>query len=265
MEGRASEEDYILEVVGPSDRLPFRAGENRLHFLRPFWLDDEREPFPWVYWNPEVRPCRINNLDPFKTLASRFLQSLPVGLGKKHDFKCCWIIDHSDAKVGAYLDSLLDNMDKLSRFDRLRARMAKVGSMGPRSILSTPAIFTGSVPYSTFTHLAVVAAGSSGGSQPKNVPPKTTLQKPIYMDGEEGAKEDSSADLEKRKRRRKLHESFLENTVLGEDTAWEHELHAESSRAHVLKANTRDFKPVGLESAISSNLKTEKELAAAKD
>ncbi|MED6206343.1 hypothetical protein PIB30_025888 [Stylosanthes scabra] len=32
-EGRISEEDYILEAVGPSDRLPLRARENRAHFL----------------------------------------------------------------------------------------------------------------------------------------------------------------------------------------------------------------------------------------
>ncbi|MED6140878.1 hypothetical protein PIB30_097672, partial [Stylosanthes scabra] len=29
----ASERDYVLEAVGPSDRLPFRAPEDRTHFL----------------------------------------------------------------------------------------------------------------------------------------------------------------------------------------------------------------------------------------
>ncbi|MED6226647.1 hypothetical protein PIB30_105930, partial [Stylosanthes scabra] len=36
---------------------------------RPFWLDDEEKPFPWVYWNSEARECRITALDPQETLA----------------------------------------------------------------------------------------------------------------------------------------------------------------------------------------------------
>ncbi|MED6139050.1 hypothetical protein PIB30_080224 [Stylosanthes scabra] len=35
----------------------------------PFWLDDEGKPFSWVYWNSEVRECRITALDPLDTLA----------------------------------------------------------------------------------------------------------------------------------------------------------------------------------------------------
>ncbi|MED6123135.1 hypothetical protein PIB30_046394 [Stylosanthes scabra] len=70
---------------------------------RRFWLNDEGKPFPWVYWNPEAGECRITTLDPLETLAFQFLQSLPVGLGKKSNFKCRWIIDHSDAKFGAFL------------------------------------------------------------------------------------------------------------------------------------------------------------------
>ncbi|MED6198487.1 hypothetical protein PIB30_066761 [Stylosanthes scabra] len=87
---------------------------------RPFWVDDERKPYPWVYWNSMAREYRITALDPLETLAFDFLQSLPVGLGKKSNFRCRWILDHSDAEVGAFLDSLLVDMDKQSRFDRLR-------------------------------------------------------------------------------------------------------------------------------------------------
>ncbi|MED6184722.1 hypothetical protein PIB30_050220 [Stylosanthes scabra] len=105
----------------------------------PFWLDDEGEPFPWVYWNPEVKDCHINVLNPLETLAFEFLQSLSAGLGKKSNFKCHWIIDHSDAEVGAFLDSLLGDMGKQTRFDRLRLKMA---GTGPRSILSTPIVPT---------------------------------------------------------------------------------------------------------------------------
>ncbi|MED6195087.1 hypothetical protein PIB30_034631, partial [Stylosanthes scabra] len=70
---------------------------------RPFWIDDERKPFPWVYWNSGARECRITALDPLETLAFEFLQSLPVGLGKRSNFWCRWILDHSDAEVGAFL------------------------------------------------------------------------------------------------------------------------------------------------------------------
>ncbi|MED6197558.1 hypothetical protein PIB30_057552 [Stylosanthes scabra] len=157
-------------------------------------------------------------------LASRFLQSFPVGLGKTLNFKCRWIIDHSDVKVGAYLDSLHGNIDKQSRFDWLRVKMDEVGGIGPRSILPAPSTLIGSAHPFASEHLAVAAADSSGGSQPKNVPLKMTLQKPICLDGEEGAKEDSVANLKQRKQRHKYLESFPENTVLGEDAAWEHEV-----------------------------------------
>ncbi|MED6117400.1 hypothetical protein PIB30_109683, partial [Stylosanthes scabra] len=70
---------------------------------RPFWIDDEGRPYPWVYWNPEARECRVMALDPLETLAFDFLQSLPVGLGKRSNFRCRWILDHSDAEVGAFL------------------------------------------------------------------------------------------------------------------------------------------------------------------
>ncbi|MED6140348.1 hypothetical protein PIB30_092296 [Stylosanthes scabra] len=53
---------------------------------RPFWLDDEGAPFPWVYWNIEVGDFRVIVLDPLETLAFEFLQSLPAGLGKKSNF-----------------------------------------------------------------------------------------------------------------------------------------------------------------------------------
>ncbi|MED6114493.1 hypothetical protein PIB30_080761 [Stylosanthes scabra] len=159
---RAAEGDYVLEAAGPSDRLPFRAQEDRVHFLwvyselftrlgvrlhftdfqregrklfdsfeesiqefkwhyfkvlplpgkLPFWLDDEGAPFPWVYWNAEVGDFRVTALDPLETLVFEFLQSLPAGLGKKSNFKCRWILDHSDVDVGAFLDSFLKDMEK---------------------------------------------------------------------------------------------------------------------------------------------------------
>ncbi|MED6209695.1 hypothetical protein PIB30_057218 [Stylosanthes scabra] len=73
---------------------------------RLFWLDDEGAPFPWVYWNAEVGDFRITALDPLETLAFEFLQSHPASLGNKSNFKCRWILDHSDADVGAFLGTL---------------------------------------------------------------------------------------------------------------------------------------------------------------
>ncbi|MED6113333.1 hypothetical protein PIB30_069811 [Stylosanthes scabra] len=102
---------------------------------RPFWVDDEGKPFPWVYWNSEARECRITALDPLETMAFEFLQSLLVGLGKRSNFRCRWILDHSDAEVGAFLDSLLTDMEKQSRYDRLKQKMAEVVGVGPRSVL----------------------------------------------------------------------------------------------------------------------------------
>ncbi|MED6174284.1 hypothetical protein PIB30_067687 [Stylosanthes scabra] len=40
---------------------------------RPFWVDDEGESYPWVYWNSGARECRITALDPLETLAFDFL------------------------------------------------------------------------------------------------------------------------------------------------------------------------------------------------
>ncbi|MED6194855.1 hypothetical protein PIB30_032405 [Stylosanthes scabra] len=165
---RAAEGDYVLEAAGPSDRLPFRAQEDRVHFLwvyselftrlgvrltftdfqnevlsrcrvaasqlhlngwgflctfervclhfgfRPSWhvflytyqlhapppgrgfmsfrayqsrklFDSFKEfiqEFKWHYFKVLPLP------DPLETLAFEFLQSLPVGLGKKSNFKC---------------------------------------------------------------------------------------------------------------------------------------------------------------------------------
>ncbi|MED6152686.1 hypothetical protein PIB30_094396 [Stylosanthes scabra] len=33
---------------------------------RPFWVDDEGKPFPWVYWNSGARECRITPWIPWR-------------------------------------------------------------------------------------------------------------------------------------------------------------------------------------------------------
>ncbi|MED6186438.1 hypothetical protein PIB30_066711 [Stylosanthes scabra] len=97
-----------------SDRKLFDSFEESIQECKChyFKLDDKGTPFPWVYWNSEVGDYRITALDPLETLAFEFLQSLPAGLWKKSNFKCHWILDHSDAEVGVFLDSLLKDIEK---------------------------------------------------------------------------------------------------------------------------------------------------------
>ncbi|MED6199348.1 hypothetical protein PIB30_075119 [Stylosanthes scabra] len=49
---------------------------------RPFWIDDEGKPFPWVYWNSGARECHITAMDPLETLAFDFLQPFWLAWGR---------------------------------------------------------------------------------------------------------------------------------------------------------------------------------------
>ncbi|MED6136482.1 hypothetical protein PIB30_056532 [Stylosanthes scabra] len=134
-------------------------------------------------------------LDHLETLAFDFLQSLPVGLGKRSNFRCRWILDHSDAEVGAFLDSALADMEKQSRFDRLKQKMAEVAGVGPRSVLphvrappttsgasaSSPAV-PSSAPTASAAPNPLPTATKKGGSS------KDPAGKPFPVQGEEGAK-----------------------------------------------------------------------------
>ncbi|MED6197910.1 hypothetical protein PIB30_061292 [Stylosanthes scabra] len=184
-----------------------------------------------VYWNSEARECRITALDPLETLAFEFLQSLPVGLGKRSNFRCRWILDHSDAEVGAFLDSLLTDMEKQSRYDCLLQKMVEAAGVGPRSVLPhvrTPPTTSGA---STFGQVAPAPASVAFATP---VPPPATVKKrgssrdpagkPLSVEGEEGAKEDPSADLKKKGRKRKALEASVEEVALGADSAWEHKV-----------------------------------------
>ncbi|MED6146621.1 hypothetical protein PIB30_036209 [Stylosanthes scabra] len=345
MKDGVSEEDYVIEVAGPSDRLPFQDAEDRTYFLwvytelftrlgvrllftdfqkelhvppprkgfmsfsahqgrglfyafeesiqefkwhylkvlpfpgrRPFWLDDGAKPFPWVYWYPKVRECHITALDPFETLAFRFLQSFPVRLGKNLNFKCRWILDHSDAEVGrAY-----------SEIWRSKAGLIVLGKRWwkPRWWALAP------------------QGSSSGVTKSKKKPPVASTKKPISLEGEENVKEDPSANLRQKRRKRKLQESLPEDAALGADFLWEHEV-SPLDRAFPAGINFRAaldsglpqgsvreaLRPVvpeqllgtaqhyackltaclqvyilcWLENAFSAKLKMEKEIAAAKD
>ncbi|MED6204908.1 hypothetical protein PIB30_013152 [Stylosanthes scabra] len=138
---------------------------------RAFWLDDEDSPFPWVYWNPEVKEFTIHNLDPLETVAFKFLVSLPAGLPKKSNFTCRWILDHSDVEVGKFLDDLLDVKMKRTKLDRLLAQMADPSRMALRAILPTGG------PSATAAAAAAAAtavADSTPAASSSQVPPAHT-------------------------------------------------------------------------------------------
>ncbi|MED6148586.1 hypothetical protein PIB30_054504 [Stylosanthes scabra] len=191
-------------------------------------------------------------LDPLETLAFDFLQSLPVGLGKRSNFRCRWILDHSDVEVGAFLDSLLADMEKQSRFDRLRQKMAEVAGVGPRSVLpharapptTSEASASGqAVPAPAATAPAasspLPAATKKGGSS------KDPAGKPFPVQGEEGAKEDPSADLKKKGRKRKVPGASAEEAALGTDSSWVHEV-SPINRAFPDEYNFREALDAGL-------------------
>ncbi|MED6171933.1 hypothetical protein PIB30_045552, partial [Stylosanthes scabra] len=194
---------------------------------RLFWLDDEGAPFPWVYWIAKVGDFRVTALDPLKTLAFEFLQSLPAGLGKKSNFKCRWILDHSDADVGAFLDSLLKDMEKQSHFDRLMQRIKEAEGAGPRSILpSSKAHTTSSGVSASSTVLApsVPPVSSSGATKATRKSTSAAPTKPFSVENEEGVKEDPAADLRKKRRKRKVSEASAEEAALGDDSARKHKV-----------------------------------------
>ncbi|MED6113932.1 hypothetical protein PIB30_075431 [Stylosanthes scabra] len=289
----ASEEDYVLEVAGPFDRLPFQAAKDRTHFLWVYtelftrlgiqlpFTDFQREVMTrcrvaasqlhlndahssarkWVHvfpcplgaetflrlrGNPEVRECCITTLDPLETLAFQFHQSLPVGLGKKSNFKCRWILDHSNAEVG-------------SHFDRLMQKMVEVEGACPCQILPHPR-----VPMAT----------SGPGRNPRL----------LHLEREEGAKEEPSTDLRQKRQKRKVQESSPKEAALGADSTWEHEVNpidwAFPARFNFWGALDSGltlgpfgfadllylrYLYVGIENAFSAKVKLEKELAATKD
>ncbi|MED6213161.1 hypothetical protein PIB30_090581 [Stylosanthes scabra] len=88
-------------------------------------------------------------------------------------------------------------MDKQSRFDRLRAKMAAV---------------------------EVPLGASSGTVKPRKKTPVTTSLKPISLEKEEGDKEDPCTDLKQKKRKRKDLESISGESALGADSSWEHKV-----------------------------------------
>ncbi|MED6122699.1 hypothetical protein PIB30_042253 [Stylosanthes scabra] len=162
-------------------------------------------------------------LDPLETLAFEFLQSLPAGLGKKYNFKCRWILDHNNTDVGTFLDSLLKDMEKQSRFDRLMQKMKEAEGVGPRSILpssraqtaASGASASGPVASAFTPATSVPPAPSTSAPKAGGKPTNATAARPFSMEREEGAREDLAADLRQKRRKGKVSEASAEEAALG--------------------------------------------------
>ncbi|MED6144972.1 hypothetical protein PIB30_020442 [Stylosanthes scabra] len=239
---------------------------------RAFWLDHENKPFPWVYWNSEVKDFTVYNLEPLEMAAFKFLVSLPSGLPKRNKFSCRFILDGSDAEVGKYLDDLLDIKMNRTKLDDLMARMADPSKMGPRAILPTgaPASAGPSVnPATPSVQFPPPTPPPPAASKAKKSSSKRERPENVDVEVEETTREDSDADLrQKRRRKEKGKEDDIIDRVLGDDAAWEHagmlpdQLLGELWR---LQCQALACQQLGLEAALRAKTKTEEELLAAKD
>ncbi|MED6132326.1 hypothetical protein PIB30_017954 [Stylosanthes scabra] len=282
-----------------------------------FWLDHENKPFSWVYWNPEVKDFTVYNLEPLEMAAFKFLVSLPGGLSKKNKFTCRWILDGSDAEVGKFLDDLLNVKMKRTKLDNLMAMMADPSRLGPRAVLPIGG------PSATATAAAAAIAASASataGSTPvessspapsaptasethrtKKQSSKRDRAKVVNLEGEEGLQEDPAADLQQKRRKKKVKVDETLEKALGDDSAWEHEvdplkvafpegfnfrnaLNAGLTSVPVREALTKMppeqlfgesyhlsakslacLQQVGVETSLAAKMKAEKELSAALD
>ncbi|MED6205865.1 hypothetical protein PIB30_021657 [Stylosanthes scabra] len=227
-----------------------------------FWLDHENRPFPWVYWNPEVKDFTVYNLEPLEMAAFKFLISLPSGLPKRNKFTCRFILDGSDAEVGKYLDDLLDVKMKRTKLDDLMARMADPSKMGPRAVLPTGVtVATAAVAAAASVAPAGPSINSAASSVQVPPPPPPAASKTkkssskreppekVDVEVEETAKEDPDANLrQKRRRKEKAKDDDIIDRALGDDAAWEHAVNP-LDLAFPKKFNYRKALDAGLTSA----------------
>ncbi|MED6187649.1 hypothetical protein PIB30_078362 [Stylosanthes scabra] len=117
-------------------------------------------------------------------------------------------------------DSLLEDMEKQSRYDRLLQKMVEVGggsSVGPSTYSGSSACLRGS---SSSLAVPVPALATSVPSAPSSVaktrgkPSNATATKPFSMEREEGDKEDPAPEAEKAKA----------EGCFGGDSAWKHKV-----------------------------------------
>ncbi|MED6163789.1 hypothetical protein PIB30_083398 [Stylosanthes scabra] len=258
---------------------------------RAFWLDHENKPFPWVYWNPEVKDFVVYNLEPLDMVAFRFLISLPSGLPKRSKFTCRFILDGSNAEVGKLLDDLLDVKMKRSKLDDLMAKMADPARMGPRPILPTgrlsataTAAAAAASAFAAAGTSTPTAAGSHRVGTSTQVPPASTASEAkkakkqlkkreltTVVDLEDELKEDPAADLQRQRRRKKPKFDEAFEKALGDNSTWEHEVDPlrvafpeDFDYRKALNAGLTSA-PVGVETSLAAKIKAEKELSAALD
>ncbi|MED6109759.1 hypothetical protein PIB30_036512 [Stylosanthes scabra] len=284
---------YIYDVHFPPGGygyVSFRARQGRRLFDS---YEDSIQEFKWHY---------------FKMLAAP-----GNGLPKRNKFTCRFILDGSDAEVGKFLDDLLDVKMKRTKLDKLRAKMADPKRMGPRPVLPTsgPSATAAAGAGAGTSSLAAVGSPCVESSSPalsgplaseankaKKQPAKRDRSK--VVDLEEELREDPTADLQSKRRKKKPRVDEAFEKALGDDSAWEHEvdplkiafpadfdfrkaLNAGLTSAPVREALTK-MPPeqllgesyhmqakslaclqVGVETALVAKIKAEKELSAALD
>ncbi|MED6195908.1 hypothetical protein PIB30_042297 [Stylosanthes scabra] len=118
-------------------------------------------------------------------------------------------------------------MEKQSRFDRLMQRMKEVEGAGPRSILPSSKAQTTSSGVSasgTVPAPSVPPVSSSGASKATGKSTSAAPAKPFSVEKEEGVKEDPTADLRQKGRKRKVSEASAEEAVLGGDSTWKYKV-----------------------------------------
>ncbi|MED6119664.1 hypothetical protein PIB30_013540 [Stylosanthes scabra] len=225
---------YIYDVHFPPDDfgyISFRARQGRELFDS---YEDSIQEFKWHYFkNPEVKDFTVYNLEPLEMAAFKFLVSLPGGLPKRNKFTCRWILDSSDAKVGKFLDDLLDVKMKKTKLDNLMAMMADPSRMGPRAVLPTgrPSATATVAAAAAAASASAAAAGSTPVESSSQVPPAPTASethrakkqsskrdraKVVNLEGEEGLQEDPAADLQQQRRKKKAKVDDAFEKALGE-------------------------------------------------
>ncbi|MED6149656.1 hypothetical protein PIB30_064669 [Stylosanthes scabra] len=269
---------YIYDTLIPPTGYGFISFRARQGLLpapgrRAFWL--EGRPFPWVYWNREVKDFVIHELDPLEMAVFEFLVSLSAGLPKRNSLTCRWILDNDDTVVGKYLDDLLLVEMKKTKLDRMMEIMADPTRMAPRSVLPT------GVPAATSAAAAPASAAPAGPSVPPPPPAASKAKKSSSkrerlekedVEVEETAKEDPDADLrQKRCQREKGKDDDIVDCVLGDDATWEHAVNpldlAFPKKFNYWKALDAGLTSasLGLEAALKAKTKTEEELLGVKD
>ncbi|MED6148255.1 hypothetical protein PIB30_051449 [Stylosanthes scabra] len=145
---------------------------------------------------------------------------------------------------------------------------SKVQTVASGSLASVPV-----TPASSPT-TSVPPAPSSGVVKARKKPPVGLSGKAFSVEGEEGVKEDLSADLMQKRRKRKISEASAEEAALEVDSMWEHGVNhidcafpADYNFWSVLDAGLTNgpIREVSVENAFAAKVQMEKELAATKD